>query len=214
MAAILFNSFGTKGTLAVWAWIIIVQFDMGVGMLTTASRQIFAFSRDGALPLSRYIYNVNSRTHAPIFAVWTVAFVSLLLGLLSFAGNTAINAIFSLVVAGQYFAYSIPITARFVGRKELKRGPFSLGKWLPFFKSKFVAGAAVTWMTFIIIVFFFPSDPAPSSANMNYTVVVLGQILIPYCLGMFHSPLDVLRWNASPRHVVLFLPRLRGKTLV
>ncbi|KAG6853774.1 hypothetical protein C0991_001485 [Blastosporella zonata] len=168
MATILFNSFGTKGTLAVWAWIIIVQFDMGVGMLTTASRQIFAFSRDGALPFSRFIYNVNTRTHAPIFAVWTVAGASLLLGLLAFAGTNAISAIFSLVVAGQYFAYSVPITARFVGSNTLKRGPFSLGKW-----SKLVAAAAVIWMTFIIVVFLFPTNPAPTSATMNYTVVVL-----------------------------------------
>ncbi|KAG6828007.1 hypothetical protein H0H92_009699 [Tricholoma furcatifolium] len=137
MATILFNSFGTRGTLAVWAWIIIVQFDMGVGMLTTASRQTFAFSRDGALPLSKFIYNVNGRTHAPVFSVCFVAGVSLLLGLLAFAGTTAINAIFSLVVAGQYFAYSVPITARFLGTKEFRRGPFSLGKW-----SKFVAATA------------------------------------------------------------------------
>ncbi|KAG6897785.1 hypothetical protein C0992_011199 [Termitomyces sp. T32_za158] len=98
--------------------------------LTTASRQIFAFSRDGALPLSRFLYNVNSRTHAPIFAVWFVAIISSILGLLAFAGPTAINAVFSLVVAGQYFAYSVPITARFVGRRDIKRGPFSLGKWV------------------------------------------------------------------------------------
>ncbi|KAF5385979.1 hypothetical protein D9615_002624 [Tricholomella constricta] len=141
MATILFNSFGQRGTLAFWAWIIIVQ----------------------------WLYNVNSRTHAPVYCVWFAAGISLLLGLLAFAGANAIGAIFSLVVTGQYLAYSIPITARFVGKKEIKRGPFSLGRLsLP------VAATAVTWMAFIIVVFLFPANPAPDSTNMNYTIVVLG----------------------------------------
>ncbi|KAG6861937.1 hypothetical protein C0995_009887 [Termitomyces sp. Mi166 len=193
MATILFNSFGVRGTLAVWAWIIIVQFEMGVSMLTTASRQIFAFSRDGALPLSGFLYNINSRTHAPILAVWFVATTSSILGLLAFAGPTAINAIFSLVVAGQYFAYSVPITARFVGHKEPKRGPFSLGRW-----SKYVAATAVAWMAFIVVVFFFPSQPAPNSTNMNYTVVVLGGTLLLATIYYFFPVYGGRYWFKGP----------------
>ena len=43
-------------------------------------------------------------------------------------------------------------------------------------KSIPVAVTAVTFMTFIIIVFLFPSSPNPNSATMNYTVVVLGKL--------------------------------------
>lgn len=39
-----------------------------------------------------------------------------------------------------------------------------------------IAVTAVTFMTFIIIVFMFPSSPDPTSATMNYTVVVLGKL--------------------------------------
>ena len=96
--------------------------------MTTCSRQIFAFSRDGGLPLSKWLYNVNKRTHAPVPAVWFSVILSLLLGLLSFAGPSAIGAVFSLVVAGQYVAYSIPIAARFIGGRKIELGPFNLGK--------------------------------------------------------------------------------------
>ena len=99
-----------------------------MNQLTTCSRQIFAFSRDGGLPLSKWLYNVNKRTHAPVHAVWFSVIVSLLLGLLAFAGPSAIGAVFSLVVAGQYVAYSIPIAARFIGGRNIQPGPFSLGK--------------------------------------------------------------------------------------
>jgi amino acid transporter len=59
--------------------------------------------------------------------VWLSAVGAILLGLLAFAGPSAINAIFSLAVACQYVVYSIPISARFLGGKEFKRGPFHLG---------------------------------------------------------------------------------------
>ncbi|KAF8227382.1 amino acid transporter [Tricholoma matsutake] len=172
MAVILFNSFGQQGTLAIWAFIVVVQFSMGTSMLTTTSRQIFAFSRDGGLPFSRWLYHVSNRSHSPVRCVWFAAFVSLLLGLLAFAGANAIGAIFSLVVIAQYFAYSIPISARFLGGKGLKPGPFSLGRF-----SFPVALTAVTWMVFIIVVFLFPLTPRPTGANMNYTVLVFGGTL-------------------------------------
>ena len=54
--------------------------------------------------------------------------VSLLLGLLAFAGAAAITAVFSLGVAGQNVAYSIPIVARFLCKDKFIPGPFFLGK--------------------------------------------------------------------------------------
>ncbi|KAF8815426.1 amino acid transporter [Phlegmacium glaucopus] len=182
MATILFNSFGQRGTLALWAFVVVVQFTMGTSMLTTCSRQIFAFSRDGGLPLSKWLYNVNRKTHAPIPAVWFSVFLSLLLGLLAFAGASAIGAVFSLVVAGQYVAYSIPIAARFIGGQKIQPGPFTLGRLsIP------IAVTAVTFMTFIIIVFLFPASPNPTSATMNYTVVVLGGTLA-FAILYFYFP--------------------------
>ncbi|GLB36976.1 putative APC amino acid permease [Lyophyllum shimeji] len=193
LATILFNSFGQKGALAFWAWIIIVQFTMGMSMLTTCSRQIFAFARDGGLPLSRWLYNVNARTHAPVYCVWFAAGISLLLGLLAFAGANAIGAIFSLVVTGQYLAYSIPISARFLGGKEIKRGPFSLGKL-----SMPVAVTAVIWMAFIIVVFLFPANPNPGSANMNYTIVVQGGTLFLSIVYFYFPVYGGVHWFKGP----------------
>ncbi|KAI0790897.1 amino acid permease-domain-containing protein [Abortiporus biennis] len=62
MAAILFNAFGQKGTLAVWAIIVVCQYMMGSSMVLAASRQSFAFSRDGALPFSNWLYRMNKYT--------------------------------------------------------------------------------------------------------------------------------------------------------
>jgi amino acid transporter len=91
---------------------------------------MFAFSRDGGLPLSRWLYHLSPKSRVPVHCVWASAFASLLLGLLAFAGPVAIGAMFSLVVVGQYVAYSIPICARFLGKQDFKPGAFTLGKFV------------------------------------------------------------------------------------
>lgn len=118
------------------------------------SRQTFAFSRDsedlhsaptmifsshhflynalGALPFSKYLYHINETTGSPVNCVWFTAFGAILLGLLAFAGSSAIGAIFSLSVACQYVVYSIPITARYLGGKEFTPGPFHLGVFVSY----------------------------------------------------------------------------------
>lgn len=98
-------------------------------MLAT-SRQVFAFARDGALPFSSYLHRINPYTRTPIIAVWACAFGAFLVGLLTFAGAAAINAIFAMAVGAQYIAYGVPI-ACFIsarGTERARRGPFSLGR--------------------------------------------------------------------------------------
>ena len=50
-----------------------------------------------------------------------------------------------------------------------------------------MAVISVTWMTFMSIVFFFPATPAVGAGDMNYTVVVLGGVLI-LSLGYYYFP--------------------------
>jgi len=182
MATILTNSFGKSGTIVVWSFIIIAQFMMGNSYLTAASRQVWAFSRDGALPLSKYLYRINSFTGTPVTAVWFVATCAFLLALLSFAGAAAIGAAFTLCVVCQYIAFTVPIAARFLGGKPFKPGPFHLGALsLP------IAVIAILWMTLMEIILLFPSDPSPIATNMNYTVVVIGGTLF-LAVGYYFFP--------------------------
>ncbi|KAJ7635804.1 amino acid/polyamine transporter I [Mycena polygramma] len=173
MATILLNSFGKKGMLAVWSFSSLALFLGGVGLLISSSRQLFAFSRDGALLFSRVFYNINPITGTPVRCVWFSATCAALLGLTTFAGPAATTAIFALNIIGQYVANSIPITARFLGGQPFKRGPFHLGVFsLP------IAVIAVLWMAFMTVVLTFPTAPDPSAQTMNYTAVVLGGVLL------------------------------------
>lgn len=169
MATILVNSFGQKGTLAIWSWIVVVQFAMGTSMMTACSRQIFAFSRDGGLPLSKWLYQLNPKSRAPVQSAIFVGLAAAVIGLIGFGGPNATNAIFSLNVICQNVAFSIPIAARFLGGTKIKPGPFSLGIFsLP------VAVVAISWMSFTFIVLFFPALQNPGMQGMNYAIVVFG----------------------------------------
>jgi len=55
MAQIFLNSFGQKATLGIWVLVVVVQYMMGSSMLLAASRQTFAFTRDGGSSLNPFI---------------------------------------------------------------------------------------------------------------------------------------------------------------
>ncbi|PCH43032.1 APC amino acid permease [Wolfiporia cocos MD-104 SS10] len=193
MAQIFFNSFGQKGTLALWAFVVLVQYMMGSSMVLAASRQSFAFARDGALPFSGWLYRMNDFTGTPVNTVWFTCGFSLLLGLLAFAGTQAINAIFSLSVVALYVAYSIPIAARFLGDNDFTPGPFNLGRF-----SGTVAFLSVAWMTFMGIVFLFPATPTTDVADMNYTIVVLGGVLLLSIAWYYFPVYGGVHWFTGP----------------
>ncbi|KAI9571846.1 amino acid/polyamine transporter I [Boletus coccyginus] len=193
MAQIFLNSFGQTGTLVIWSFVVLGQYMMGSSMVLAASRQSFAFARDGALPLSSILYRMNSFTGTPVNTAWFVVAISILLGLLSFAGAQATSAIFALSVTGLYVAYSIPIAARFIFKNNFKPGPFNLGRFsLP------IAIISVSFMAFMDIVFFFPTTPQTSALDMNYTVVVLGGVLVLSLVWYYFPVYGGVHWFTGP----------------
>ncbi|KAJ6552847.1 hypothetical protein B0H19DRAFT_1072345 [Mycena capillaripes] len=75
-------------------------------------------------------------------------------------------------VVGQHISNSIPIATRYLGGQPFKKGPFHLGIF-----SMPVSIIAVLWMWFMTIVLMFPATPGPGAPEMNYTVVVFGDVL-------------------------------------
>ncbi|KAL1746178.1 amino acid permease-domain-containing protein [Schizophyllum fasciatum] len=193
MATLFFNTVGKSGTLAIWAFVVVTLFMTGMDYLIAGSRQIFAFSRDHGLPFSNLLYRMNPRTKTPVLAVCFVALGALLLGLISFAGSVAITAVFTMSVVCQYIGFTVPIVARWVGGTKFVPGPFSLGKLsLP------VSIIAASYMTFMIVVFLFPADPAPEAPTMNWSVVVVGGVLL-LSLGYYYLPVyGGTHWFTGP----------------
>jgi len=199
MAQIFFNSFGKEGTLAMWSFIIIAQYMMGSSLVLAASRQSFAFARDGALPFSSWLYRMNGYTKTPVNSVWFCAFGAIALGALVFAGTQAVDAVFAISVTALYVAYSIAISARWIWRKEngWTPGPFSLGAW-----SGLCSFISVSWMMSMSIVFCFPTTKHVNAQGMNYTAVVLGGVLTVSLLWFYLPVYGGVHWFKGPVRTV------------
>jgi amino acid transporter len=89
----------------------------------TSSRVVYAYSRDGALPGSRWWKQVNRYTKTPVNAVWFVMAIGAVLGLLMFASPVAIGAVFSIGAIAQYVAFTFPVALKlFCARDKFRPG--------------------------------------------------------------------------------------------
>ena len=99
---------------------IVAQFFCGMASVTANSRMIYAFSRDGALPGSKFWHRINPKTRTPTNSIWLGIVLSAIVGVDvavrrgQRAGrySTAFFAMTGICVIGLYIAYAIPIYLR------------------------------------------------------------------------------------------------------
>lgn len=189
MATIFVDSFGQKAFLAMWSCIICIQFSMGSSIMLSSSRQIWASSRDNALPLSRFLKVVGGQK-VPVRSVWAAVSLSLVLGLLTVINEAASSALFTLSAIGCYLAYGLPIVCRLTSDKFVP-GPFYLGKL-----SKPISWIAVVFMAILTVVFVFPtSGPNPTATSMNYASVIYAATII---LPSIYYLVSAHKWFRGP----------------
>ncbi|KAJ7153070.1 amino acid/polyamine transporter I [Mycena crocata] len=172
MGQVFLDVLGKRGMLAIWSCATVVQYACGAAQAVDASRVVFAFARDNALPGSRWLKKMNSNA-VPVNAVWFVIFWSGIIGLLGFS-TTALTSLAGASVIGLYTSYAIPIFLRITsGRDKLEPGPFTLGRW-----STPVGVVAVSWVTFIVTMLLFPPGQATTAQTMNYSVLIVMSVFM------------------------------------
>src|SRR5207302_9774002 len=148
---IFLDSIGRHGAELLLIIVVGAQFYCGMSSVTANSRMIYAFSRDGALPGSRFWHKVNKRTRTPTNSIWLAAVGAFILGLPYLYSPVAYYAVTSIAVIGLYIAYGIPIFLRLRAGDSFQRGPWHLGRW-----SRLVGTIAVVWIAFIAVLFVLP----------------------------------------------------------
>jgi amino acid transporter len=116
----------------------------GLSAVTWNSRLIYAFSRDGGLPVSRLWKRVSAKHQTPAPAIWGCVVVAFLAAVYS----GAYSVVTSISVIALYFSYVIPVYLfRRGGGTALERGPWHLGRY-----SAAINVIAIMWVAFITIV--------------------------------------------------------------
>jgi amino acid permease (GABA permease) len=171
-AQIFIDAVGDAGGKALLLVVIGAQLFCGMSSVTANSRMIYAFSRDGALPASRFWHRINPRTRTPTNAIWLAAAGAFLLGLPYLWNVTAYAAVTSIAVIGLYIAYVIPSFLRLRAGDDFKRGPWHLGRW-----SRPIGTVAVVWVAFITVLFMLPQVSPITWSTFNYTPIAVLAVL-------------------------------------
>ncbi|AIE87943.1 amino acid permease [Fimbriimonas ginsengisoli] len=163
---------GVAGSACLWLVTIAMWF-CGLACVTSTSRMIFAFARDGGLPGSKKLRTVD-RHGSPSAAVWLASILAFALPALITA-LVALNpkgdknphgldfaalypAVTGIGVIGLYLSYGLPVILRLRAMRsgrwaQIGDGPWSLGRW-----SQPVAIVAIAWIAFITVLFVLPPN--------------------------------------------------------
>ncbi|MGF0173193.1 amino acid permease [Streptomyces sp. Marseille-Q5077] len=175
-AQIFLDALGVAGAKALLLVVIVAQLCCGNAETAAASRMVFAFSRDGALPGSHLWRQVDHRTGTPRKAVLLSVVCAAVLALPSLYSPVAYAAITSINVVGITPAYAIPIFLRIKNRHRFRPGPWNLGSW-----GVIVGTIAVMWVVFVTVLFCLPQtrpDGALVSVDtFNYAPIALFAVL-------------------------------------
>jgi len=159
------------GTL-LFAAIAVAQLFCGMSSITSNSRMIYAFSRDGAVPFHNVWHSLD-RGRTPRNAIILAAVAAFVLAIPTVWNFAAYVAVTSIATIGLYLAYGIPILLRVLA-KDFKPGPWHLGAW-----SKPIGWIAVIWVVVISVLFMLPTAIPITALTFNYaSVTVLGTLLI------------------------------------
>lgn len=185
---IFIDIFGETGALVLFALIIVCVWHCGLFSLTSNSRMMFGFARDGGLP--HWFANVDKRFRSPIRTIWLGATLSFLLAIPSLGSTVAFTAATSIATIGLYISYALPILIGLTWPSNFNKGPFNLRA-----ASRPVALVAVLWVMFITVVFCLPTANPVDSQTLNYTPVAVGIVAVwTFCSWFLYAR----RWFTGP----------------
>jgi amino acid transporter len=139
------------GGALVWIAIGAMWF-CGLSSVTSNSRMLFAFARDGGLPGSVHLSKVSPRFRSPHVAVWVSVAAAFVVALWS----GAYAAMVALSTLALYASYALPVLVGLLARRNgtwSHRGPWDLGRFSPL-----VNVVALGWCGVVMVLFVLPPN--------------------------------------------------------
>ncbi|KAL3432288.1 amino acid/polyamine transporter I [Aspergillus tetrazonus] len=144
-------------------------------IMTTSSRMVYAFARDGGLPASTFFSRVHPKLQVPLNGLYLTMFCVIVFGCIFLGSSSAFNAITSSSVVMLDVAYGIPIAINCLrGRQMIPERAFVLPQALGWM----VNLIALAYISLTTVLFLFPPELPVTGSNMNYCVAAFGIVLI------------------------------------
>lgn len=146
-----------------------------LALQTSASRVIWAYSRDNALPAPHLLSRLSTRQKQPTIAILITTVIGSALLLLSILNNNIYTLMVNFTAGGFFLAFLFPLFGALAMqmRGKWRPGPFTLGR-----SSLAVTACATIWATFEFFNIAWPRDVYGSYLDWSVwiAVVVLGVI--------------------------------------
>ncbi len=127
--------------------IVLANYLCALAGLTSCSRMMYAFARDGGLPMSEELSRVNLQHRTPTVAIW----ISVLMVLISCLYAPAFIVLATGCAVFLYISYLMPIAAGLLaeGKTWREKGPFNLrGLSKPIALLAIIGGLVLAWVGF------------------------------------------------------------------
>jgi amino acid transporter len=176
---------------------VIAQMFCLTASVTSASRMMYAFSRDGAVPGHRIWRRISSE-RVPLYAVIAIGVLSWLL-MVPTLWNAVVGYLVgtSIAVIGLYIAFAIPVYLRWRAGDSFQRGAWHLGE-----RYKWIDPLAIGWIVLICILFILPIAPAgvPGNDAFDWNVVNYAPLTVGGAFLLFGGwyVLSARRWFKGP----------------
>ncbi len=148
-----------------------------LALQTSASRLIWSYARDRALPGASQLARLTAAQKQPVFALAAATTVGSVILLFSAFAPDFYTLMLNFTSGGFYLAFLFPLVASLVirFRGNWQPGVFSLGRW-----STPIAVAATVWATFQFFNIAWPRNAYPDTPFLNWSVAlaVLGLAVI------------------------------------
>lgn len=140
-----------------------------LALQTSASRIIWSYARDHALPAPRLMAKLTKGQKQPIFALIVATTIGSAIILFSQLAPDFYTLMLNFTSGGFYLAFLFPLVGNLVVRLrgDWQPGPFSLGRW-----GTPLSVVATLWATFQFLNIAWPRDFYPDTPFLNWSVAL------------------------------------------
>ncbi len=162
---------------ALFLAILIAQFLCGLATVTSASRMLFAFSRDGGMPVgSAALARVSPTWRTPVNAIWAIAAFETLFvfgaQFIVIAGTNLYTIVVNATLVFLFLSFTVPIAlgmVTFGGPKWPRPGPWDIGAGL----FRLVCLLAIAGMGVILFIAIQPPNDKVLPITLGFIVLSL-----------------------------------------
>lgn len=154
-----------------------------INNVTTASRQLWSFARDGGVPFSSFFAQVRPGWDVPVNAMVFTFTITIILSLFIIGSPVAFSLLTSLSLTGLISSYLLAITcvlAKRIRGEPFPPGRFNLGRF------GFACNSiAIGFLLLVWVMMFFPTAPNPGAGDMNWSVVIYSFVVMLFTAYFF-----------------------------